>query len=919
MSAAPSAEELQLSNQVAQFLQLLGKPAGYVRYLDPLKRRKAPADALCGAGGSTPADVLAQADGRNTYMVIGNADSIAGRNARDSDISSMPALFVEWDDGADIEAQSQRWQQLGIPEPTVMVATGGKSVHAYWTLEQPMAPDAWRRLVKRLISHCNSDKACCNPSRVMRLPGSTYYSKTTGEPTGQCRIIAAGGTRYSADLIAACLPAPAAHKLKPSHRTDWAPRGIDEINAAAEYIPRRVGGEGTYEQDRNALCGCAAALAEAGVTDPDAAALALLGHLWPAEAAARQVLASTSTRNAASFWAIAAEHGYKLKRSSTGKERGDAQLTEAPWGSSQKGSHETFAEAVGASWQDGKTFIPRPDTGAKWGKRSMGHTKAMRCFDRCVETLAKRERNSLTRRARLLKILKALDLHQCINRQEISQRVLQAKDEQQGNGYHGLTAEERLAMEWPEVEWLIPNLLPANDLSIIGGRPKVGKTAFAMAIAAAVLTGCEVAGCPRPDSTRPVIVISDDASDADTRQVLMKLGIFGHPNLIWSRNFRLTETDIDRLLINIEQHPGAVVILDSLRSVARHLEKGENDPEIGAVIYDIKEAVMGAGGSLVMIHHCNKAEGLVGVEALSGHNAISGAANTVLTLHHVTDANGKPNKEAEQRRLHREGRSGEMRDCVISRTAGSGTFHYVSSWSSWQEQIKEAEAQAKRESSRTDAQRDVLELLEQHPGEWLTCRQVVEALGLEWGRTGAGKDANRVRDALKRLAQEKEVQEARSGQAYTYSALLPEHYESQKPQKSQKAVTATVLTSEVKSQKPQKAVTATALPSEIDPQKANALQRSASEASEASEAMPPRPLLPSSHSATADLVEVVEPLEGRSGWPAWGHALLAIRAEHPHHTAWQLANEVTGASGLTVSRKDVEHFLALYSSQQEAS
>lgn len=511
---------------------------------------------------------------------------------------------------------------------------------------------------------------------------------------------------------------------------------------------------------------------------------------------------------------------------------------------------EAFANYVQlASKPENGKFAPNPNSQAKWGKRRMGHTKAMRCFDRCIEVLARRERNSLTRRARLLRTAKALDLHQYINRQEISQRVLQAKDEQQGNGYQGLTAEQRMAMQWPEVEWLVPGLLPANDLSIIGGRPKVGKTAFAMAIAATVLTGCEMAGCAKPETTRPVIVISDDAGDADTYQALNKLGIFDHPNLIWSRHFRLTEADIDRLLLDIERHPGAVVILDSLRSVARHLEKGENDPEIGAVIYDLKEAVMSAGGSLVMVHHCNKAEGLAGVEALSGHNAISGAANTVITLHHVTDAEGRPNKEVEQRRLYREGRSGQMLDWVISRTAGTGTFHYVSSWSTWQEQAREAEADAKRESRRTDAQRDVLELLEASQGQWLTCREVVEGLGLEWGTTGAGKDANRVRDALKRLAANGEIQSARAGTAYVYSSNRPGHSEPQKPQKPQKPVFAMDLGSEAKpqkAQKPQKVQAPISSPdgrtsasevSEIDPQKRNRLQRNVSEPSEVSETL----------------------------------------------------------------------------------
>jgi hypothetical protein len=110
-------------------------------------------------------------------------------------------------------------------------------------------------------------------------------------------------------------PAPSAALQRPrlSLVGDLPPRSLEEVNAAAEFIPARVGGEGTYEQDRNALCGCSAALA-AHCTEPDAAALALLGGKWPSRKDAEHCLATATTRNAASFWAIAGAHGYDLRR-----------------------------------------------------------------------------------------------------------------------------------------------------------------------------------------------------------------------------------------------------------------------------------------------------------------------------------------------------------------------------------------------------------------------------------------------------------------------------------------------------------------------------------------------------------------------------------------------------------------------------
>ena len=146
--------------------------------------------------------------------------------------------------------------------------------------------------------------------------------------------------------------------------------------------------------------------------------------------------------------------------------------------------------------------------------------------------------------------------------------------------------------------------------------------------------------------------------------------------------------DIDQLLMAIESNPGALVIIDSLRSISRCLQHGKNDPESGVVLYDLKQAVTDAGGTLLLIHHCNKAVDLVGVEALSGHNAIAGAANTVLTMHYV-DSKGQADKQAPERRLVREARSGEGFDLVISRD-GPGRFKRVCDQGEWKRQQQEA-------------------------------------------------------------------------------------------------------------------------------------------------------------------------------------------------------------------------------------
>jgi hypothetical protein len=398
--------------------------------------------------------------------------------------------------------------------------------------------------------------------------------------------------------------------------------------------------------------------------------------------------------------------------------------------------------------------------------KRLSHSRRLDCLERCIQHEAKRQRNSLRRRARLLRFARALDLAKDMGPKEISQRVLEAKDAQHGHHFEALTAADRAVMERPTVEWTIPDLIPARDLTIIGGRAKVGKTRLAVAIAAALLKGTSFLGYAAPAEPSPVILISDDQADGDTADMLERLELWQHPLLVWSRHFRLTEDNLDRLLAAIDAHPGAVVILDSLRSIGRALPHGENDPEIGATLYDLKQAVIDRGGTPLLIHHCNKSESLTGTEALSGHNAIAGAANTVFTLHYLQGENGLL-KEDPQRRLVREGRSGPPFDLVIAPANLGASYRKVSTYGDWRQQVEDA----RKVKGMTEHQQQALEVLASDPDRWWTVREVVEAMGLLWEGSKSG-DGQNVKRCLDRLAQLGQADPTRAGNAKTYRVAL---------------------------------------------------------------------------------------------------------------------------------------------------
>lgn len=732
-----------------QFLSLLGKDPASAR-LRAFPHRANPAKGAIGARKGPFELAVAeqwQREGRGIYLVINDGGD------RKSEITACRAFFVEWDDRP-IAWQLNAWRELGLPEPSLIVLSGGKSAHCYWLLEQPIQPQEWAPLQAELIAYAGGDPHCKDASRVMRLPGC-WYVDAAGEPTALVELVHVSGQRYAPEDIALALlpdefaepaagPAPR-HAIpldEPSERPGTGiplpnlddedfgpPRPLEQIRSALAAIPRRVAGSNTYADYRNLLWGLIQACEQAG--HDRELAIALMEAHSPSVSCGwdiRQVASSGGEQiSAATFWFHARQHGWLPPEPAHTPRPPGAQATGSrrnqgdtggrhPGGKSADRTSSSNARGTkragpGAGPQ---RFSPRPDTRVRWGKVHLPIPKRLQALEHCIRSLAVRERNSLWRYARVREAHAALQLKTALRLQEIGQLTLEALDLRNGNRFHALTEDERAAMPPPAVQWEIPGCIPRRDLSIVGGRAKVGKTRLVHALARCLLCAEDFLGFGAPEEPRPVILVTDDQGDGDTAQMLQQLGIWDHPLLLWSRRFRATEANLDALLACLAEHPGAVVILDSLRSITRSCCFGENDPEMGSLIYDLKHQITDAGGTLLLIHHCNKANDTTGTEALSGHNAIAGAANTILTLHYLAKGN-RLIKDSPQRRLVREARSGPPADLVVAIDGSSGAFARLGTYDDLQEQ-QEQESDLDRAAQRvrkaSEKQKEALRYLQ---------------------------------------------------------------------------------------------------------------------------------------------------------------------------------------------------------------
>ena len=287
-------------------------------------------------------------------------------------------------------------------------------------------------------------------------------------------------------------------------------------------------------------------------------------------------------------------------------------------------------------------------------------------FSKYVDRTVRQHRNSIRRLAYLRDVRVKLKLQHVIKEDQLIKMIMESQDVLAGNIYKSINAATRIAEGLPELNWLVENRIPKTDLTIIGGKPKVGKTRLSIGLARCLLMGEEFLDV-KPAGLSKIILITDDQSDADSGQMMQAADIYKHPNLYWSKKFRYTEKDINRVLEDIKRFDEPVVILDSFRSATRTTGVRENDQEAGMILYDLKHAITEAGGTFILLHHSNKDNNNVGVDSLSGSTAISGAANTVLTVHHLQDPDTKELlKGIKERRLVREARSGEDFDLVTT-------------------------------------------------------------------------------------------------------------------------------------------------------------------------------------------------------------------------------------------------------------
>lgn len=212
-------------------------------------------------------------------------------------------------------------------------------------------------------------------------------------------------------------------------------------------------------------------------------------------------------------------------------------------------------------------------------------------------------------------------------------------DKSAPSGVRVLTASELMAMDFPEQQWVIPNLIPAG-LTLLVGRPKIGKSWMVLQLGIAKAQGWRALGNYRC-SPGQVLWLALEDTPRRVKNRLKKLLNGGKvpPGLHITTNWpRADQGGIAELRTWLDAHPEVqLVIIDTLAKVRNRSTR--RDGNVYLIDYDdiseFKALADERGIGMVIVHHLRKSLGISGedpLEQISGTTGISGATDTAMIL-----------------------------------------------------------------------------------------------------------------------------------------------------------------------------------------------------------------------------------------------------------------------------------------------
>jgi hypothetical protein len=228
----------------------------------------------------------------------------------------------------------------------------------------------------------------------------------------------------------------------------------------------------------------------------------------------------------------------------------------------------------------------------------------------------------------------------------------------------GIDLDDLLALDIPEPKYVVEKLIP-EGASILGGKPKKGKSFLMLEVALAIALGEKALGSLAVEAGRVLYLALEDGRKRLKKRCQRILESRGWPptknlKLVtgneWPRmaDGKANEGGLGKLREWLAAHRDTkLVIVDTLAKFRPRTSRDATYASDYAVVADIKAVADEFGVALVIVHHLRKAAAEDPIDQLSGTLGLGGAADTILVLE-------RQRSDGVLKTIGREGEDGEL-------------------------------------------------------------------------------------------------------------------------------------------------------------------------------------------------------------------------------------------------------------------
>jgi hypothetical protein len=205
-----------------------------------------------------------------------------------------------------------------------------------------------------------------------------------------------------------------------------------------------------------------------------------------------------------------------------------------------------------------------------------------------------------------------------------------------GHEHYAFTAVSLMEEDLQPVRWVVPEILP-EGVTILGGRPKMGKSWLALGLCIAVASGGAALGTKPVERGEVLYLALEDNKRRLQRRIRKILGDDATPEgldlaIEWPR---LQEGGAEAIEGWLGEHPDArLIVVDTLarfKPQAASRRGGAYD-EDRAAIDPLIPLVAEHGVGMLLIHHLREMEAEDPLDMISGTAGLTGAADGALVM-----------------------------------------------------------------------------------------------------------------------------------------------------------------------------------------------------------------------------------------------------------------------------------------------